>query len=408
MNPGLLKFCCTFSLSILLLTGACAQQGHFIYIQTVDQKPFYVKMDKKYLNSSPTGYMIIPRLNSNSYNLILGSQKNDWPEQQFTVLINDDDKGFLLKNGGSINVVLFDLKNEQLLKPSIVIANAETYEYTERTDDFAKILAAVVNDPSIARIRVEKNKVDVSNTKPSEVAADANYTELNKPAIVTSESKLTPITKLESDSTAEGLKLTYLDLVNANTDTVKVLLPVTSPVSNTIPINENQVVSPMKKNTVKTKTDSRFIDMELQNPNAKSDSANKGDFVITKKNQRIADQNNSTDDTSTIKANTSLKMINSDCKSIATQSGFINLRTKMVAASNEGGMTKIAMKTFTSTCFTTEQIKNLGVLYLNEEERYKLYVAAYPHVSDSHNFGTLEDQLTDNYYQSRFKAMVSR
>lgn len=398
MNTGLLKFYSTLSLIILLLTGAWAQRGNFVYIQAEDQKPFYVKIDKKYLSSSATGYMIIPRLNAGQYNLILGSQKNNWAEQQFNVIINNDDRGFLLKSAGNTNMLLLDLKNEQLLKSSLVEVAADTYEYTERTDDFAKTLAAVVNDPSIARVRVEKKEADSTTAKPAAVIAEVNV----------SKSVVNQIIKLDADSAAEGVNIRYVDKVNSNTDTVNVLIPLTMQLSKQTPVVENLVPKPAVRNTVKSNADSRFIDMELQNPNAKPDSTNAGDFVITERKQRLAELNSTKGDTSSKTVNAPLKMINSDCKSIATQSGFTNLRKKMVAASNEEGMTKIAIKAFTNTCFTTEQIKNLGGIYLKEEERYKFYVAAYPHVSDSYNFSSLEDQLTDNYYQSRFKAMVSR
>ncbi|WP_462253819.1 hypothetical protein, partial [Ferruginibacter sp.] len=43
-------------------------------------------------------------------------------------------------------------------------------------------------------------------------------------------------------------------------------------------------------------------------------------------------------------------------------------------------------KQFITVCFTTEQIKNLGALFIKEEERYKFYVGAFPFVSDSHNY----------------------
>ena len=80
----------------------------------------------------------------------------------------------------------------------------------------------------------------------------------------------------------------------------------------------------------------------------------------------------------------------------------------MAAQSNEKNMLVAAYKQFIKSCFTTEQVKNLGVLFITQEEKYKFFVAAFPFVSDTHNFGTLDDQLTDNYYKTRFKAMLNR
>ena len=79
----------------------------------------------------------------------------------------------------------------------------------------------------------------------------------------------------------------------------------------------------------------------------------------------------------------------------------------MAAQTNEKDMVKTATKQFIKTCFTTEQVKNLGVLFISEEERYNFYVAAYAYVSDTNNFAALEEQLTDEYYKTRFKAMTN-
>ncbi|HNG64489.1 MAG TPA: hypothetical protein PLK54_12075 [Ferruginibacter sp.] len=59
-------------------------------------------------------------------------------------------------------------------------------------------------------------------------------------------------------------------------------------------------------------------------------------------------------------------------------------------------------------CYSTEQIRNLGSLFLTDEGKYKLYVAAYPFVADLDLFGTLGSELKDAYYISRFRAMLTR
>lgn len=99
-------------------------------------------------------------------------------------------------------------------------------------------------------------------------------------------------------------------------------------------------------------------------------------------------------------------MANSDCKNFASEDDFIKLRKKMAAEDNDDDMVATARKQFKSKCFTVEQVKNLGVLFLKDEGKYKFFDAAYPFVSDSYNFGTLEIQLSDNYFISRFKAMI--
>ena len=69
-------------------------------------------------------------------------------------------------------------------------------------------------------------------------------------------------------------------------------------------------------------------------------------------------------------------------------------------------MISVARKAFKSNCFSTEQIKNLSVLFLKEDGRYRFFDAAYPFVYDSQNFSSLQSQLTDEYLINRFKAMI--
>jgi len=101
-------------------------------------------------------------------------------------------------------------------------------------------------------------------------------------------------------------------------------------------------------------------------------------------------------------------MINSDCKSFATESDFLKLRKKMVAEKNDEDMIKIAKKVFKTKCFTTEQIKNLSALFLKDEGRYIFFDAAYPFAVDSDLYYTLEKELSDNYYITRFRAMIHK
>jgi hypothetical protein len=80
----------------------------------------------------------------------------------------------------------------------------------------------------------------------------------------------------------------------------------------------------------------------------------------------------------------------------------------MAAESNAEGMIKVAKKYFKTKCFSTDQIKDLSYLFLNDEGRYKFFDAAYAHTSDSDQYQVLESQLTDEYYLNRFKAMIRK
>jgi hypothetical protein len=394
MSAIFLKLRVLFFASCLLSLGARAQNPRFIYIQTDTKEPFYVKIDKRFLNSSATGYIIIAKLAEDNYHLSIGFPDNEWPEMNVTVSVKDGNTGFLLKRSADKGWSMFNLLTMKSMVVEKQLPPTKEAETVLNTDEFARTLAEVVNDPSIAQVIIEKKPVEVP------VKTDDNKTV--KVPDVKEEIKAIPVNlktndiaigkkieKLSQDTTSEGLLIAYRDI--ANTDTVKIFMPVSKTEIVKAPADT------VTKKTEVAKKDPGFIDMELQNPNLKTDSGTiqKDDFVITQKRS----------ETAAMGQDPNKGMINSDCKRSATQNDFLNLRKQMAAESSEKDMTKAAIKQFISTCYTAEQVKILGALFITEEGKYKFFVAAFPHVWDTGNFSALEDQLKEEYYKTRFKAM---
>ena len=57
-------------------------------------------------------------------------------------------------------------------------------------------------------------------------------------------------------------------------------------------------------------------------------------------------------------------------------------------------------------CFTTEQIKNLGVLFLTDSGKYTFFETAKPHVSDVENFNKLSSQFTSTQFIEKFNLLI--
>jgi hypothetical protein len=480
-----------------------AQQNHFIYLQTENKYPFYVKMDKKILSSSVSGYLIIPKLQDGNYALTIGFPKEEWPEQQVTCTVNKKDVGYLVKNFGSKGWGLFNLQTMEVIKLGSGVAGTKVVPEDTKQDIFSNTLSNVVNDPSIiikseeekalakqdsmALIKDEKPviKEDTLVTVKEEVKPPLKETEKvvvaedktrekiilkqeTKPLIelikkeepvVTSQK----ISRLFSLTSSEGTDMVYVDMVNGVADTVRLFIPaekntelVKQEKKITVPIieiprkeeekkdtikaepekiavvkpaeqKEEEVKKELVKETVRTEElktpakteeikkeepkkepakesnktrDSKFIDIELPNPNAVKKDTLVNPFLSTgeKKTEPAKEK----------PAATIAKplIFNSDCKSLASDDDFLKLRKKMAAEDKDDDMLAAAKKAFKAKCFTTEQVKNLSVLFLKDEGKYKFFDMTYPFVSDSYNFGTLEGQLTDNYFITRFKAMI--
>jgi len=370
-----------------------AQQNHFIYLQTENKQPFYIKLDKKVYSSSISGYLIISKLQAGIYNFVVGFPKNEWPEQTILCALQDKDYGYLIKNYGEKGWGFFNLQTSNIL-----MAQPSGQKYAvvtdTKSDSFANMLADVVNDPTIKQADPIKEPLKkVVKQEPKVSTSEKIIENSNEPIPL----PVSLITKKSVRKTADGTDIIYLDNANGIIDTIKVFIPSNKEVAKNLPIKvvpdvKEEVKEEVKLVTVKEvptqtdKTDTKFLPIDLPNPN-----------VTTSKTSL---------DTIQQQVLKTSGMINSDCKNLASDEDFFKLRKKMVASSNTDEMITTAKKVFKIKCFTTDQVKNLGVLFLKDGDKYNFFDSAYPFVYDSSNFSSLQSQLTDTYYLDRFKVMI--
>src|SRR6185436_16736582 len=97
---------------------------------------------------------------------------------------------------------------------------------------------------------------------------------------------------------------------------------------------------------------------------------------------------------------------NKKCQTVANNDDFLKLRRKMAARTNDDGMLDEARKYFKSTCFSTEQIKNLSTMFLSNAGKLNFFTVAYNYTTDVENFSSLQSELKDEDYVNRFKEML--
>jgi hypothetical protein len=228
---------------------------------------------------------------------------------------------------------------------------------------------------------VEKEIVQVIPEKISEKSIPETINSNNEVAFLRS-----VIKRKFRKTNKDGIEMIYIDDNGDSKDTIRILIPSDRKVKKDEEINNQPIVS---------------VPVTETGNIAKEADKKKSDDKISKQEKEIIVEANK----EPVFIST---MINSDCKSIATDNDFLKMRKKMVAENNEEDMIKAAKKIFKTKCFTTEQIKNLSVLFLKDEGKYLFLDAAYPFVSDSDLYSTLENQLTDNYYITRFRAMIHK
>jgi len=458
-----------------------AQQTHFVYLQTDNGQPFYVKLNNKVISSSSQGYVILPGINDGEYHITVGFPKKEHPEETFSLNIDNNNEGFVIKNFEDNQTELFNLQTLALVKGAsdsqkIVVADKKD------TDAFSTMLASVVKDSSI----LQNHQMQAAPVVSAKTDSSAGLVKTDTPSVannsetvsvVNNEAKLPKtdsqvtkndsVSKLVSEQSSLGLTMIYSDKNPGKTDTVSVFMPsqnVPAETGNAAEQNKNQVVSSI--------SDKKNADSSLVEKDQKSDASSfnqKTDYTITptpvkpgkdsagfvyrkdsvttntdtktrpvqvftigpakdehsKKLEDIPVEKKKTDieksDSSSKPANHASKAelvlmpkvitsskVNSDCKGFATNEDFLRLRKKMASENNQEDMIRTALKYFKSKCYSTEQIKDLSYLFLTEEGKYMFFDAAYAHTSDSDQYEMLESQLTDPYYQNRFKAMIRK
>lgn len=399
---------------MMLVLPALSQQVFFLYIQTENRQPFYVRINDKVFSSAASGYLVIPKLSNGEYILSVGFPKNEWPAQTIPVSISNHDLGFTLKNFGDKGWGLFNLQTMAVLMASTTSVKAQ--ETVTSTDEFSNTLANVVNTPSIK----EKPKADpvVPESKPNadsamlvQKAAAEKLTqqepEIKKDTVVAQKKdppveknilvKAEPLTeptqqisRIERFNDADGVTCIYvLENGQDKKDTVRIFIPLMA--VSSVPVNTGSIPEeikkeapevPAEKQTADQNQPEKFLSIELPNPNQPQ----------SEKAEIPADSNRLN--------------FNSDCRALASNEDFLKARRKMVSESNDAGMIAEARKLFRQKCYSADQIKNLSALFLTDEGKYAFFEAVYPFVFDPRNFSKLSSELSSDTYISRFKTLV--
>jgi hypothetical protein len=450
MNKFLFGFCLSLFSGTLCLK---AQVNHFLYFQHEKKQPFYAILEKKVMSSASSGYLIIPKLKDGTYDITIGFPMGEIEEQHYICTVNNKDAGYLIKNLGDKGWGLFNLQTLEVVKANNANKKEETVA-VEKSDPFSTMLAEVVNDPTIRQTeKVKEETPQVKNETISDSAMSSTATEnANGEAKETVADKSngslntvnTGIVKLFTNSENEGTVITYVDNSSAKPDTIRVFIPLDKVKASgnqnkksSVTVNKQEAETSETKAQHETSSNKR-VESELINngtnkleadttidkpadeqnkPKApvdvpdKTEITNNDDkkFLPIELSIKDSTGNKSVDDNLTNKPAQNIgRITNSDCRANANDEDFLKLRKKMAAVNDQDQMISIAKKAFKVKCFTTDQIKNLSVLFLDDAAKYKFFDLAYQYASDSYNFHLLEKQLTDPYYISRFNVMVHR
>jgi hypothetical protein len=394
---------------VLWVSLVSAQRRWFLYLQSEQEQPFFVKMNDQVYSASASGYLILSQLTDSSYTFGVGFPQARWPEQRFTIDIRQGDKGYLLKNLPEKGWGLFDLQTAQLVMPASNASNGVKMEKIPSVSPFTEKLAKASSDSTLKyRPVVEKVTPVKQETKPAVVKEPVKEPEpvvVKEPAIKeTPKQEVAVVTDDEERAKAE----TAAKPPVAETK-------IEEPVKETVKTPEGEikketVVAPaenaatgavryvgkeeMKDGTVATYEEQdetgKWVTVRILIPPAKQ--LFKTEPVVEEKKEDIAPPKVET------KKNA--------CKEVAGESDFLKLRRKMAAATSDDGMIAEARKYYKNKCFTTQQLRDLSSLFLSPAGKYNFFDASYGSVSDPAAFASLEAEIRDPYYIKRFQAML--
>ncbi len=386
-RPSLTK---TFSIIVFFMLTALAlksQQTHFIYIQSEDKQPFYIRFKEKIISSSESGYLIAPKLEQGQLNFTLGFPKNAWPSSSYSLEIESKDLGFQLKKIDTLTWALYNIQTSDLLSP-VEVNKVSTQIIETSTDEFTNILAEVSNTPSVKqkKINTESNSTilapsidsssiakDNSVLIKDNITNDSNAAEIigvrvpvqSKPVVVKEKKEKKSKVRLEPSNVKQDFS--FLDSTGRSlTYTIK------------DGDKEDHVVV--------------FISYEkpLVFPKVEPDS-----IIPVVIEQIITPENSQTQVQQVIR-----------CSASAEEKDFIKLRRKMTQEDNEEKMIEVAEKSFKDKCYSTDQVRYLAVLFINEDNRLAFIRMSVNYISDLSMFGTLQQLFNTDKNINSFKEIT--
>ncbi|MCH5597435.1 DUF4476 domain-containing protein [Niabella ginsengisoli] len=393
--------------------GYQVQSKYFVYLQTEPAQPFYIKINGQQISANASGYLILPQLKDGDYKLIVGFPQSKTEEQRFDFRIDSKDKGYLIKDYGDEGWGLFDLQtmvvqkaikgndNEAVAIKQAPLPKEEPKPETVPADgvsDFTKVLSQAAKDPSL----LEKPKPAPVEEKPVEqtpVAVEPSPS-AEPPSQQTGASQQVDENianqAAQNRPTAQsgnGVTIVYDDRnESGQVDPITIFIPAPNGAAA-----KTEAVKETPPQVVEQKPEPAPATVE--EPAAKESNGEAG-FTVEEK-APLPQKEEATEP-----AKEPVKNSNEACKSVAGETDFLQLRRAMASEGNDDEMISEAAKAFKSKCYTTAQIKYLSSMFLSNAGKYNFFAAAYAHISDKENFASLESEIKDAGYKSKFQSLI--
>ncbi len=380
----------TFSIIVFLMLTALAlksQQTHFIYIQSEDKQPFYLRLKEKIISSSESGYLIAPKLEQGQLNFTLGFPKNAWPSSSYSLEIENKDLGFQLKKVDSLTWALYNIQTSDLLSP-IEVNKVSNQIIETSTDEFTNILAEVSNTPSVKQKKINSE----NNLATSEQIIDSNSIAKENSGLI-----LKNVTNDKDSAVIVGVRVPV--------ETKSVVIK-----------EKKERKSKIKSDPSNIKQDFSYLDSTGRSLTYTIKDGDKEDHVVVfiSYEKPLVFPKEEPDSMILVEVE---QIITPDaiqaevkqvirCSANAEEKDFLKLRRKMTQEDNEEKMIDVAEKSFKDKCYSTDQVRYLAVLFINEENRLAFIKMSVSYVSDLALFSTLQQLFNTEKNINSFKEIT--
>ena len=128
-----------------------AQQQYFLYLQTDNNQPFYVRIGNQVVSSTGDGYALIGKITDSARAVIIGFPRNAISEQQFALPALHRDAGYVMEQSPDKTWTLVNLQSQAVIRSSSPAEEKKNNEVSgeKREDAFSRLLAAAVNDSAV-------------------------------------------------------------------------------------------------------------------------------------------------------------------------------------------------------------------------------------------------------------------
>lgn len=267
----------------------------------------------------------------------------DSKDNEFEIGIVDRDFGFTLKQSNNGDLVLFDINQFETIAK--INLNNLNIEVVKQEIDLGK-KAITKPKPETKPLPIQPEITKAGNDKMDTVIAIGK--------------KETPklykgIVKFFEKENKDGLNQIYVDNNFGKSDTISIFIP---------------YIIAKADSSVQTKS----ITNEIPN-------------VETK--------------------HTAAVLIDNVCTHIASEYEVSDFSSKIQATLTLKNKLKLAAQVLKEKCFTVNQVKRLGILFLNESGKFNFYKLSQTAVSDTKNFPILEKELKDEFLKQEFRALLN-